>query len=161
MVLLPNHGYFFCEHCGSFHFPEATLKRVGKGEEIDVVLTKSGELMCPICQDWLSEALIDGYPGWRCKKCKGILTNQEMFWEIVKHRRAKALGPREAPEPLNREELSRRIRCPSCGKMMETHPYYGPGNFVVETCRFCKIIWLDYGEFGKAINAPKKDPYWW
>lgn len=162
MVMLPNHGYLFCEYCGSFYFPKAALKKIAKGEDIDVVITKPGDLQCPACRHRLSEALIDDdYPTWRCKRCKGILTNQEVFWEIVKHRRGTFEGRPDRPQPLNRDELKRKIACPQCGKMMETHPYYGPGQFVIQTCRFCQVIWLDYGEFRKAIRAPGQDLRWW
>jgi Zn-finger nucleic acid-binding protein len=40
---------------------------------------------------------------------------------------------------------------------MDTHPYGGPGNIVVDNCEKCQIIWLDYGELKKVINAPGRD----
>ena len=40
---------------------------------------------------------------------------------------------------------------------MQTHPYYGPGNIVIDTCEHCNTIWLDYGELAAAVNAPGRD----
>ncbi len=40
---------------------------------------------------------------------------------------------------------------------MQTHPYYGPGNIVIDTCGHCNAIWLDHGELGRAVNAPGRD----
>ena len=161
MTLLPSHGYFFCEYCGAFHFPKSTLGEIAASEAVKVLIGNEIDIECPMCSEMLSTARIDGYKGWRCKSCRGILTFQESFWEIVKERRKKIEGSPGEPKPLNRDELSRRITCPCCGEMMETHPYFGPGQFVIETCRFCGLIWLDYGEFDKAINAPKNNPIWW
>ena len=161
MILLPNHGYFFCEYCGSFHFPESTLGEIAVREAVEVLIDSEGDIECPKCQETLMSAVIDGWKGWRCEKCRGILTYQESFWEIVKERRLKTVASHERPQPLDPEELKRRIQCPCCKEMMETHPYYGPGQFIIETCRFCTLIWLDFGEFGKAIYAPKTEPTWW
>jgi hypothetical protein len=36
---------------------------------------------------------------------------------------------------------------------METHPYYGPGNIVVDTCSECGYLWLDHGEITRVENA--------
>ena len=36
---------------------------------------------------------------------------------------------------------------------METHPYYGPGNIVVDTCSECGYLWLDHGEMTRVENA--------
>jgi len=40
---------------------------------------------------------------------------------------------------------------------MENHLYLGPGNVVIDTCNSCNLIWLDYGELNKVVNAPGKD----
>ncbi len=47
----------------------------------------------------------------------------------------------------------RQIECPSCSQRMETHPYYGPGNIVVDTCSECGYLWLDHGEISRVENA--------
>ena len=40
---------------------------------------------------------------------------------------------------------------------MSTHRFLGPENIVIDTCVGCKLIWLDYGELSKVINAPGRD----
>jgi len=38
------------------------------------------------------------------------------------------------------------LTCPNCQQRMDTHPYFGGGNVVVDTCEGCGLIWLDAGE---------------
>jgi Zn-finger nucleic acid-binding protein len=151
MVLIPNRDYFFCKYCGAFHFPAES------SEGIRILEGDIDGVRCPVCNKELLRASMDGYPGWRCVNCRGILIAQKSFGDIVKYRRARASGPPERPQPLRQEELERRVRCPRCTKTMETHPYYGPGNVVIDSCRHCRIVWLDYGEFAQVINAPGRD----
>jgi Zn-finger nucleic acid-binding protein len=40
---------------------------------------------------------------------------------------------------------------------MSTHPYYGPGTIVIDNCDRCKVVWLDYGELARVVNAPGGD----
>lgn len=40
---------------------------------------------------------------------------------------------------------------------MNTHPYYGPGNVVIDTCSHCEVIWLDRAELGTTTGAPGRD----
>lgn len=40
---------------------------------------------------------------------------------------------------------------------MATHPYYGPGNVVIDTCEDCNIVWLDFGELSQIVDAPGRD----
>jgi hypothetical protein len=40
---------------------------------------------------------------------------------------------------------------------MDTHPYYGPGNVVVDNCARCAVIWLDCGELAAIRDAPGRD----
>jgi Zn-finger nucleic acid-binding protein len=40
---------------------------------------------------------------------------------------------------------------------MDTFQYNGPGNIVIDTCHPCDLIWLDYGELHKVVNAPGSD----
>jgi Zn-finger nucleic acid-binding protein len=37
------------------------------------------------------------------------------------------------------------------------HPYYGPGNVVVDSCTTCDLIWLDFGELKQIVDAPGRD----
>jgi Zn-finger nucleic acid-binding protein len=40
---------------------------------------------------------------------------------------------------------------------METFKYLGPGNIVIDTCHQDDLIWLDYRELEKVVNAPGRD----
>ena len=40
---------------------------------------------------------------------------------------------------------------------MGTYQYMGPGNIVIDTCHEDDLIWLDYGELNKVVNAPGRD----
>jgi Zn-finger nucleic acid-binding protein len=37
---------------------------------------------------------------------------------------------------------------------MSVHPYYGPGNAVVDTCGDCLLVWLDHSELSVIVTAP-------
>lgn len=36
---------------------------------------------------------------------------------------------------------------------MDVHPYYGPGNIVIDTCVECGLVWLDHGELTRVEQA--------
>jgi hypothetical protein len=74
--------------------------------------------------------------------------------QVIAERRAERTGPPAKPAPLDPEELERHIDCPTCGATMEVHPYYGPGNVVIDSCARCRLIWLDHGEIGAIERAP-------
>jgi Zn-finger nucleic acid-binding protein len=61
------------------------------------------------------------------------------------------------PSPLNPRALERKLSCPKCGGALETYPYGGPGNAVIDGCRHCDVIWLDFGEFRQIVDAPGRD----
>jgi Zn-finger nucleic acid-binding protein len=150
MTLVPGHNYFFCEYCMSYDFPEETSDGVR-------VLGEGSEVKCPVCHATLSPASVAETHVLHCEKCRGILAEQQAFPTIVKVLRARASGPPDSPRLLNREEMERRIHCPHCGQPMDTHPYYGPGNVVIDTCIHCALVWLDYGELGTIVDAPGRD----
>ncbi len=144
-------GYFFCTYCGSFQFPSATPEGIRVLEESPELIT------CPVCWSTLYRASIDGWPVLHCTNCRGFLSAQSIFINILNYRRANAAGPPGKPKPLNRQDLFREIYCPSCKQRMDTHPYYGPGNFVIDVCLHCGILWLDHGELHQATDAPGRD----
>ena len=155
-VVYEDRDYFFCEYCGSFHFPPES------DQGIRALEGAADEHSCPVCNVNLTHATIDGLPVFHCPQCLGFLAHSDSFAEIVKQRRTRARGPAVKPFPLDPHELERDIRCPYCGIKMSVHPYYGPGNIVIDNCVSCKIIWLDYGELGKVVDAPGRDrgDYW-
>lgn len=153
MELFAARGYFFCRYCGSFHFPDAA------GADGVRVMGQSREgLSCAVCDRPLSSALLDDtHPIQYCQKCRGVLIARSAFASVVHKRRAWATGQPGPPVPLNRSEFNRKMNCPSCKAPMATHPYYGPGNVVIDTCEPCENVWLDFGELKQIVAAPGKD----
>ncbi|MGC9347898.1 MAG: zf-TFIIB domain-containing protein [Anaerolineae bacterium] len=152
MVLETRGGYFHCEYCGSYYFPTPSsdgIRALGESEE---------DIICPVCGIPLEAAILDDrYAVNRCPKCRGLLLNRSVFRDALESRRAAATTPPARPRPLDRTELHREIDCPQCERTMTTLPYLGPGNIVIDTCAHCDLIWLDYGEFQEAENAPGRD----
>jgi Zn-finger nucleic acid-binding protein len=153
MKPLDDRDYLFCAYCGSFHFPPESSQGVR-------VLDEPGALDCPICHIPLTTASIQSNRVLYCTQCRGILAKQSVFLALVDYQRARAPGPPDRPRPLNAEDLQREVHCPSCHQLMDTHPYYGPGNVVIDNCAHCGLIWLDYGELGIITNAPGPDHAW-
>jgi Zn-finger nucleic acid-binding protein len=151
MQLFREKDYYFCEYCGTFYFPEPNLDGVRSLHEV------AEGLSCPVCRGPLVYAALDWVRGYHCEKCKGVLMNRILLGDLIDYRRARAKGPSAPPIPLNQAELKRNVICPRCGQKMETHPYYGPGNIVIDTCGSCNLIWLDFGELRQVVDAPGRD----
>jgi Zn-finger nucleic acid-binding protein len=150
MRVVPGRDYFFCRYCGSYAFPQPSPDGV-------VTLGERGDVDCPVCATTLARASVAGVRVLHCANCRGILAEQEAFSTIVRFLRARASGEPDPVRPLNREDLQRQIACPHCGQRMDTHPYYGPGNVVIDNCTRCAVIWLDCGELATIRDAPGKD----
>lgn len=152
MTLFREREYYFCEYCGTFHFPSVSK------DGVRLLGDAPDDVACPVCRVRLQfAALADRYHGYQCENCQGLLIDRLSFKEAVHSRRAWTNTPPEQPQPLNREELTRQIHCPTCSATMKAHPYFGPGNIVIDTCDHCHWIWLDYGELARAVNAPGRD----
>lgn len=136
MELVGNRGYFHCEHCGRFHFPDATSEGVN-------LLGEPSEFSCPICEQSLQKALIDGEAVSFCESCRGFLTTSDAFSLIVRKRRGKRSTHEQVRDPFDPGELKRRTPCPRCHRRMDTHPYSGGGNAVIDSCAPCHLVWLD------------------
>jgi Zn-finger nucleic acid-binding protein len=150
MTLVDRRDYFCCDYCSTFHFPqpaEASADGV-------TPLGQPSDADCPVCQVPLVEGAIDGNRVLYCETCRGVLLGGEDFMRIIAKRRAERVGPPAKPAPLNPEELERRVDCPICSGTMEVHPYYGPGNVVIDSCARCRLIWLDHGEIAAIERAP-------
>jgi Zn-finger nucleic acid-binding protein len=115
-------------------------------------------LTCPQCQITLNLMMIDDfYKGFQCSNCRGLLFNRVSFRDVINKRRASAKSPAEPISSYDPGELERRTNCPVCQENMETFQYLGPGNIVIDTCHSDDLIWLDYGELQKVVNAPGRD----
>jgi Zn-finger nucleic acid-binding protein len=132
-------AYFRCVHCGTFEFPTTNGDGIAEvGED--------SELPCPVCKKSLSLGAIEGHDVLFCNQCQGFLAKNVDFGEIVPKKRYQFADQPTIPRSFDRSELQRRLGCPQCRKVMDTHPYGGGGNAVVDTCHRCHLIWLDAGE---------------
>jgi Zn-finger nucleic acid-binding protein len=150
MTVVPGRDYFFCHYCGSYAFPRPSPDGV-------VSLKEAVDAACPVCSAALQKASVAEVRVLHCATCRGILAEQEAFSTIVRFLRARATGDPDPARPLRREDLDRQIACPYCGARMDTHPYYGPGNVVIDNCNHCAVIWLDCGELAAIRDAPGRD----
>ncbi len=143
-------GYELCQHCGTRNRWESIEYSLEGLQVLDLPL----ETNCPRCHEQISAAMIDKLPAKHCTGCEGTLISTEDFGFLIRSRRASYKGPEEKPIPLNPQELSERCDCPDCQQTMECHPYYGPGNVVVDSCAGCGWIWLDGAEFNRLVSSP-------
>ena len=140
---VPDCSYLQCTECESFVFPEDSPAHVDGITPSDRVMNAR----CPVCECSLVAGHVDGQPALFCPQCFGILMANNTFGEVIRLRRADSEDQEYSPPPpLDPSELKRTIWCPSCRNRMEVHPYYGPGNAVVDSCSVCHLIWLDHSE---------------
>ena len=143
-------AYFRCPHCGTFEFPRTTDDGVATLNEVS-------EFGCPVCKQSLGTAAISGHPIHFCGTCRGFLTTNAAFSEILAHRRAENADRPTVTRTIDPDELRRRVCCPKCKKPMDAHPYGGGGNVVIDTCHRCHLIWLDCGEMETLARHHPKD----
>jgi len=149
MRLVRDRDYWVCEYCTTFHFPR-------ENDEGLRVLGEDSQLLCPVCRVELVTAAVEQAPVLTCPKCRGILTGPPNFRKIVDLRRRTSAKQEHVLHPLDPAELEREINCPQCARPMDAHPYYGPGNAVVDSCGHCALIWLDHGELTVIVTAPEE-----
>lgn len=146
---IPGRRYLQCQYCDSLVFPGSNgLTTDGitpTGDELD-----SG---CPCCQSALRGAEIAGHKALYCNQCYGILFRNAAFAEVVRAAPASSPAGPLVAQPIDPQEYERHINCPGCQGKMETHPYYGPGQVVIDSCMTCGYIWLDHGELVRLQQA--------
>lgn len=147
LTFAPGKNYQYCEFCGTFHFPENSNDRVV------IVDNNRGGPKCPACVDPLVTAAVADSHVLHCRNCRGILLGNATFRQIIDALQDSADGSSGPPTPIDLSEYERILKCPECDLRMETHPYYGPGSVVIDTCGRCQLIWLDYGELDIVIDA--------
>ncbi|HIE98991.1 MAG TPA: hypothetical protein EYG03_23200 [Planctomycetes bacterium] len=149
-VTVQGRDYLQCEYC------QALVFTTDNPLSVDRVTPSGGQLAaeCPVCPKTLCTGQIEERPVLYCGGCYGLLLKNEDFGAITRTRRARRVGGEaEACRPLNMDEYDRRIRCPNCRERMEVHPYYGPGNIVMDSCPGCQYVWLDHGELRTVEQA--------
>ena len=147
---VPGRQYLQCEYCSSLVFPHdnplMTDGIIPLGDELDS--------SCPCCHSPLQTGEMDGNPALYCANCYGVLVRNDAFGRVIRDRRAKR-STRENVEvtPIDMAQYERILNCPSCLGKMEVHPYYGPGNVVIDSCHRCSYIWLDHSEMATMVIA--------
>ncbi|MCA9110666.1 MAG: zf-TFIIB domain-containing protein [Planctomycetaceae bacterium] len=139
-----------CEYCRSHrHLTDDLVSDEGV-----VDLNHPGDHDCPTCHTPLHRGLMEEAQIEHCPRCCGLLLPGDLFREVVHSRRAVYSGADDKPAPVDPVALKTRRDCPTCHQRMDTHPYYGPGNTVIDSCSRCDLIWLDAGEMTALVRAP-------
>jgi Zn-finger nucleic acid-binding protein len=145
---LPDTGdHLVCDHCETRVFPDPDADGVS-------VLGGEAAFGCPVCREPLAHAAVAGVRVRFCPACRGLLADMDDFVAIVGELRPKYADERERPRAMQPEELARSVDCPQCHKRMDTHPYAGPGNIVIDNCPDCRLNWLDHRELRRVVRAP-------
>jgi Zn-finger nucleic acid-binding protein len=147
MRLDPDKDYLICDYCGNLHFPDVNSDGVR-------ILGEPSKLGCPICAIPLVHAAVSGYRIQYCERCRGMLMG--VFPFMIESLRARRETDPTVPPPPDWSGLKRHIRCPQCHFEMDTHPYGGPGNVIIDDCERCALDWLDYGELRRIVTAPDR-----
>jgi Zn-finger nucleic acid-binding protein len=147
MRLKPDVDSFVCDFCQTVYIPQANEDGVR-------VLDESASLACPVCRASLVHAAIAGTRILYCRACRGMLIGMDRFVGLIQDLRSNRDTPAATLPPPDPKDLQRRINCPRCGNRMDTHPYGGPGNVIIDDCEHCQVNWLDYGELQRIVRAP-------
>ncbi|MGJ5818973.1 zf-TFIIB domain-containing protein [Paludibaculum fermentans] len=136
-----------CDFCHTLVYPEPN------SEGVRIFDAGTGE-SCPVCRQELKHASYLGKRLGYCTNCLGMLLDLDSFGALVQIVRARRDILPEPPRPLDPTELERNIDCPRCHERMDTHPYAGPGNIVIDNCPDCRLNWLDHNELRRVTTAP-------
>jgi Zn-finger nucleic acid-binding protein len=139
--------YLICDYCGTTHFPDPNPDGVR-------VLGEPTEFPCPRCSVALVLASLAGAQVDYCNQCHGLLIDMEVFLEVLEELRSRHEHSEYAGQQPDWHALDRHTNCPKCRQQMDTHPYGGPGNVIIDTCENCSMNWLDYGELQRIVRAP-------
>lgn len=147
---------FMCKHCGNAFFPDAPACDEPVATADGVIAT--GEQLsasCPVCEDSkLSGGTIEDQRVLYCQQCNGVLISNRNFSEVLTRiREDRRSGSDKDPQPIDPSEFNRKVACPNCFLQMDVHPYYGPGQVVIDSCCRCFLIWFDQGEIAAIKDA--------
>jgi len=113
-----------------------------------------------VCSSRLGRAKLGRWRFLYCPKCRGLLLDGESLLGLVLYYRRDSKEPYRDPRPIDPKDLLRQVICPTCGKPMQVHPYYGPGDFVIDSCAGCRQVWLDAGELNRAAEVKWGGSLW-
>lgn len=151
LIAIPNRDTFLCSDCRHYAF---ATDLDDPSEPIELTGDPVG-VRCPKCDVELQFAIL--HDRWRvclCTNCRGYVIDSGCLGVIVHELRASYRGDDAKPIPLNPAELEEQRSCPACEQPMETHPYYGPGTAVINSCSHCTVTWMDHRELASIIRAP-------
>ena len=89
---------------------------------------------CPRCSVPLVQASLSGERVLYCQRCHGLLIDMGVFQAVVEDMRSHHSSSEYAGVQPDWDALNRHTKCPKCGQEMDTHPYGGPGNVIIDTC---------------------------
>ena len=120
---------------------------------------KQVDFQCVRCYENLTVGtLYDRTDVCFCESCRGFVIDSQSVGMLIEELRAQYKGVDAKPTPMNPAQLEIQARCPACGEATEAHPYYGPGNCVLDTCGHCQLVWFDHGELDLIVRAPGRRP---
>ena len=155
MLQVYGQEHSHCAACNTFEFPTS----IDTAEDALEPSGKTNEFQCPKCDQALELGKLRGMVDvCFCSNCRGFVIDSGSLGDIVNELRGSYEGPDDKPRPIDSNALDRNCRCPACLDKMDAHPYYGPGNVVIDTCMHCKLAWFDHGELAKIVRAPGKRP---
>lgn len=132
-----------------------TLPLAGSTTESLAFSGRALDFQCPACATALEVATVFGRTSVAsCSQCHGFLIDRPSFADLISDLRKSYVGADEMPQPLDTIALEVDRHCPACYQTMETHPYYGPGNAVIDSCNGCQLTWFDAGEMASLVSAP-------
>ena len=137
---------FHCEYCGGYDFPDLNLDGVA-------LLDETSPYACPMCRQPIVSAVVRDVRIFSCPNCHGNLIDQSKLLPILRLAQSSAPKNELPPRPPGKSELGRSVICPSCQKKMNSYPYGGPGNIIIQGCEQCRLVWLDFGELSRIVRA--------
>ncbi|MFK8014789.1 MAG: zf-TFIIB domain-containing protein [Gammaproteobacteria bacterium] len=134
-----------CGYCDTIHVP-CLREELG----IDLASNVQSEDQCPLCSEPLSHGKINEWHLLVCSECRGLLVSRQDLLNIIVYSREQSVVTDRKPDAIDASALTRVLDCPSCETPMKAHPYFGPGDFVIDSCVSCDRIWLDGGELDRS-----------
>jgi Zn-finger nucleic acid-binding protein len=160
----PDTEGYKCDYCHAVFFPgeadDGVVVCAGSASsgQADSAASPAVDQACPVCSVPLVQAAIARIPVQFCTQCHGLLTPMNELQSLIDASRTVDHTP-AVQTPPDPSELKRTIQCPKCHRRMDTHPYAGPGNVIIDSCGDCLLIWLDRGELTRIARAPdESDP---
>lgn len=131
--------------------PETSFPETSDGAEL---LGRPTGLGCFKCSGELEIANVAAFKIAACRECHGLLVQTRHLGGLINVLRAAYKELDAEPKPMPQDHLHQNTDCNACGNRMDTHPYMGPGNIVIDSCHHCKMIWLDGDELNRVVRAP-------